>query len=136
MEPTKEQSLAVASIWYERYLECSRTYGTDEFPNSVWRFYRSLLNLGKEKLAIKDIVQNYVTNTWYPEIYELIKADCKRDRVDLDMKSHRGRRELIKKQNEKREICKIFEFIIQTIQDSGKGWPSQEELTNFRISQQ
>jgi len=64
--------VAICLIWLRRFNECSDTCMTSEFTNSVWRFYRSLLNLGPSKLAIKDIVVKYVENTWQPKINVLL----------------------------------------------------------------
>ena len=107
--------IAISAIWYERFLECSRTYGTGEYPSSVWRFYHSLLNLGDDKLAIKDIIQNYVENNWEPTTKYLL-AKLSRYTTDSDVVNHN------KKQIELQHIHLVFDMIVQTIQDSGIGW--------------
>lgn len=63
---SKSPFVAVSAVWFERYLECSRTHGTEVFPRSVWRFCHSLLNLGEGKLAVKDIVDKYIAEVWSP----------------------------------------------------------------------
>lgn len=111
----KHGFIAISAIWYERFLECSRTYGTSEYPHSVWRFYHSLLNLGTDKLAIKTIIQNYVENEWEPmTLYLLIKQT--RYTTDSDVINHN------RKQIELQHIHLVFDHIVQTIQDSGIGW--------------
>jgi len=132
----KKTSIAIAAIWFERFLECSRTHGTTDFPTSVWRFYHSLLNIGEDKLAIKDIVQKYHDDIWKPGLNEIYKADCKRSHIGLDSRHHVGSRRIIYDMNEQNKIVELFEFIIQTIQDSGIGWPTKEEMAQFHISQE
>ena len=136
VEYKKKQFIAVSAVWFERFLECSRTHGTQEFPKSVWRFYHSLLNLGEEKLAIKNIVGDYYKNTWYPNFIETVKADCTRSNVSTDQDYDMSNRKLIYDGNERVQIVHLYEFIIQTIQDSGVGWPTQEEMQHFLISQE
>jgi len=132
----KKQFIAISAVWFERFLECSRTHGTKEFPHSVWRFYHSLLNLGEEELAIKNLVGNYYTDIWYPNFIETIEADCERSNVSMDMDYDMSNRKLIYDGNEQIQIVHLFEFIIQTIQDSGVGWPTQEEMQHFLIQQE
>ena len=112
---SKQQYVAISAIWYERFLECSRTYGTSEFKDSVLRFYHSLLDLDKEELAIKTKVTEYKETIWDPHINELVKQATQytndRDTIDVDTRG-------IIKDN----IHELFNFIIQTIQDTGIGW--------------
>lgn len=114
----KNPFVAVSAIWYERFLECSRTYGTDIFTKSVWRFYHSLLNLGEGKLAIKNIVYQYYTEEYLPELEYRINESIDSKNVTY------GLRKGIKALEEQRLIVNLFEYIIQTIQDSGVGWPT------------
>jgi len=118
----KQKYLAIAAIWFERFLECSRTFGTREFSNSVWRFYHSLLNLGEGKLAIRNLVGKYYTEVWYPQLMEVVEADCERSNVSVDQDFDMSNRKLIYDGNEQIQIVHLFEFITQTIQDSGRGW--------------
>jgi len=113
--------IAVSAIWYERFLECSRTCMTSEFVNSVWRFYHSLINLDSEndKLAIKDMVRNYVENVWRPKINKIIE-DNTHYTNDSDVIRLESR--LVESQY----IHEVFDFIIQTIQDSGIGWQTMK----------
>jgi len=136
MEQKKDQHIAVLAVWYERYLECSRTFGTNMFPTSVWRFYHSLLNLGEEKLEIKKIVKDYIETQWRPKLIDLYEAECKKRRIDFKLPSHAGSRKTIYNENEKQIIVEIFEFMIQTIQNSGIGWGTKEDLSQYFISQE
>jgi hypothetical protein len=129
----KNRYLAISAIWFERYLECSRTLGTEEFPNSVWRFYHSLLNLDEKELAIKNKVRNYYLNEWKPRLDKNVKENLLEEQIknnDLTIVN------LFYKLNEKQMIVELFEFIIQTIQDSGVGWPTTEEIQQFTITQE
>lgn len=111
----KHKHIAVTNIWSERFQECSRTYGTGEYPSSVWRFYHSLLNLGEGKLAVKDMVANYVEKEWEPKIHYIL-AKTTQYTTDSDV-IHFNQRTL-----EAQYIHEIFDCIAQTIQDSGIGW--------------
>jgi serine protease inhibitor len=123
--------VAVSAIWYERFLECSRTCMTSEFVNSVWRFYRSLINLDSEndKLAIKDMVKNYVENVWQPKINKVIE-DNTHYTNDGDVIRLESR--LVESQY----IHEVFDFIIQTIQDSGIGWNVSSDAYHYMLSQE
>ena len=118
----KKHFIAVSAIWFERFLECSRSQGSSFFSKSVWRFYHSLLNLGEDKLAIKNLVKDYIDTVWYPELMIVVSDDCSRSNVSTDMDYDMSNRKLIYDLNEQIHVVKLFEFIIQTIQDSGIGW--------------
>ena len=121
--------VAISAIWYERYLECSRTCMTSDFPDSVWRFYHSLLNLDDEDLAIKTKVDNYVKDVWQPRINSVVKNNTQ---YTTDSDTIRLERRIIEAQY----IHEVFDFIIQTIQDSGVGWMINEEMQQYMINQQ
>lgn len=124
-----KQYLAISAIWYERFLECSRTFGTVEFPSSVWRFYHSLLNLNNDELAIKDKVKEYVEMVWMPRIESMVEA------VTVNT-TDAGVQDFEKEQIIAQYIHEVFSFIIQTIQDSGIGWTTQDNLQQFMITQE
>ena len=117
---TDKSNIAISAIWYERFLECSRTYGTTEFINSVWRFYHSLLDIDNETKNIYTQVKNYLENNWRPKITKIAQT---RIEPYADQSSIEHEIELI----EREYIVEIFHFIIQTIQDSGIGWYNPEE---------
>lgn len=123
--------LAVSAIWYERFLECSRTCMTSEFINSVWRFYRSLLNLDSDnaQFAIKDKVKEYVENVWQPNINRVVEENT---RYTNDGDVIRLERRLVESQY----IHEVFEFIIQAIQDSGIGWNVSSDTFSYLLSQE
>ena len=129
----KNRYLAISAIWFERFLECSRTYGTEEFPDSVWRFYHSLLNLDEKELAIKDKVRKFYVDDWKPRLDARVRESLMEEQIknnDLSIVN------LFYKLNEKQMVVELFEFIIQAIQDSGVGWPTTEEIEHFNISQE
>ena len=126
-------SVPISVIWYERFLECSRTYRTDDFVDSVWRFYYSLVNIGKNELAIRDIVQKYYDTVWKPTFMARVNYECEQEFIGA---SNNSTRDLIYYQNEKDMIVQLFQFITQTIQDSGKGWPTKEELQSYMLTQE
>jgi len=121
--------VAISAIWYERFLECSRTFGTDEFVKSVWRFYHSLLNLDADDLAIYTKVTSYLNEVWNPNFAEVVKENT---RFLNDISSIEHERDMIEAQL----ISELYHFIIQTIQDSGIGWTTREEMQKFNISQE
>lgn len=117
----KKSFVAISAIWYERFLECSRTQGTEEFPNSVWRFYHSLLNLGENELAIKDQVKKYINENWSIHLDTYIQDTINKEHINSN-----DYQEIVRIENncKKQMMVNLFEFIIQTIQDSGVGWPN------------
>ena len=121
--------VAISAIWYERFLECSRTYGTIEFKNSVWRFYHSLLNLDEDQYAIYNKVKEYVENSWMPGLEETIRETAE---SLSDPSSIEHEREMIESQY----IVEVFHFITQAIQDSGIGWHTMDNVQSFQISQE
>ena len=128
----KHANVAVAAIWYERFLECSRSQGMPYFTGSVWRFYHSLLNIGEDKLAIKDIVRKYLDETWYPKFLE----QCDEEVVKLHANKNPNIKKKIHQLVTDENILSLFEVIIQTIQDSGRGWPTIEEMQSYTINQE
>lgn len=121
--------VAISAIWYERYLECSRTCMTNEFPKSVWRFYYSLLNLDDEEKAIKNKAKEYIETIWQPKIDNIVEVNT-RDTSDPDTVA------LERRLTEAHLIHELFEFIIQTIQDSGIGWTITDNMQQFMITQE
>jgi len=121
--------VAISAIWYERFLECSRTYGTGEFNSSVWRFYHSLLNLDDEELNIKSKVKAFIEEEWRPMVREIV-------RNNTYMTSDPGVIDTERNIAESQYIDQVFDFIIQTIQDSGIGWATQDNIQNFTIKQE
>jgi len=126
---TERHNVAIAAIWFKRYGECSDTHGTSEYPKSVWRFYHSLHNLGEDKLAIKDIVTRYIQKEWYPKTRYILERTTKYT-TDPDVIS------FYRKTIEAQYIHEIFDKIAQTIQDSGIGWPTIEEMKQYMITQE
>ena len=125
----KKNYVAISAIWYERFLECSRTQGTIEFPASVWRFYHSLLNLNKDDLAILNKVKNYKETVWEPKTIQLVRQQTQftndPDTIDFEHK-----------QIIAQYIHELFSFIIQTIQDTGIGWHTTDDIQSFNITQE
>ena len=124
-----KQNVAVSAIWYERFLECSRTFGTNEFPNSVMRFYHSLLDLNDDDLAILKRVTEWKKKTWEPKIEEMVNQ-VRQQTNDIDTIDFE-RKQIIKD-----HIHELFTFIIQTIQDSGIGWHTSDSIQSFNITQE
>lgn len=126
MKMDKHGFIAISAIWYERFLECSRTYGTSEYPYSVWRFYHSLLNLGEDKLAIKDITTKYIEEWTYIQKCLLEKqTEYTTDPDNINFQ---------RKQLEHQNIYQVFDHIVQTIQDSGIGWTISIRGEGYDIS--
>ena len=126
---TDKSNIVVSAIWYERFLECSRTYGTVEYPRSVWRFYHSLVNLNHDDLKIKIMVKDYVVNVWQPKIFNIVRA---RTYTTNDPDVLHSEQKLVEAEN----IDEVFDFIIQSIQDSGIGWHTSDNIQGFHISQE
>ena len=129
MVKTHEQNfIAVACIWYERYLECSRMYGTRMFTKAVWSFYHSLLDIDHDERAIKTKVTKYLNDEWLPLVKDNASAMKLKDKVHgNDVESHKSYNRIA----EDRMAVYLYEHIIQTIQDSGIGWPTNEEITTY-----
>ena len=107
---TDRNNIVISAIWYERFLECSRTFGTVEFPGSVMRFYNSLLDIDKDELAIYSKVKTYKEDVFDPLI-ENIVLEATFNTNDLNViETERG---IAVRDN----IDRLFRVIIQTIQD-------------------
>jgi len=119
MKKKERNTIIISAIWYERFLECSRTYGTPTFTSSVWRFYRSLLNINNENLNIKTQVSEYIKNTWRPNVNRIAQRRLTTDNISTNDDNNIA---LYTDEVVNERIVEIFEFIIQAIQDSGIGW--------------
>ena len=118
--------VAISEIWTRRFCDCSDANMTPDFPNSVWRFYHSLLNLDEGKLAIKDKVKKYVETEWYPKINNIVSRNTI-ETNDSDTIA------LERRLTEAQYIHELFSFIIQTIQDSGIGWQSPSSGKGYYV---
>lgn len=125
--------IAISAIWYERFLECSRTDGTDEFVNSVYRYKNSLVDLGDDNLAIKKIVQDFYDKTWMPRFVKEVERVCHSENIS---KNDSSSITVIQKEIEKDFIVDLYMFINQTIQDSGIGWQMQDSTFSYLLSQE
>ena len=128
----KKHNVAVAVIWFQRYKECSDTQGTPRFTSSVWRFYHSLLNLGDE-LPVKTKVSEYIKNIWKPNVDQIVQRRLTLDNISTNDDNNIS---LYTDEVINERIVELFEYIIQTIQDSGVGWPTHEEITSYMITQE
>ena len=112
------QFVAVSQIWTKAYYNCMETYGTDLFITKVWGFYHSLLDLGQDdELKIKSKVTNYIKEIWDPAFNEAVAESVKEETSDTQnvLEWHMSKVMRI-------HIKALYEYIIQTIQDSGIGW--------------
>jgi hypothetical protein len=131
---TKNTSfVAISAIWYERYLECSRTLRTSVFVDSVWRFYHSLLNIGSGDLAIKDKVSEYYKDIWQPKLLDKYNEEV---RVNNISSSDVSSKNIIYSEIEKDMAVELFTKIIQIIQDSGIGFQIRDEAYSYLLSQE
>lgn len=129
MKYQNKSFVAISAIWYERFLECSRTYGTGEFSSSVWRFYHSLLDLDNDELNIKSKVKGFIEDEWRPMVADVVRSNTY-------MTSDPGVIDTERDIAESQYIDQVFDFIIQAIQDSGIGWTTQDNVQNFNITQE
>ena len=120
-----KENIAVSYVWLRRFVECSDLIGTEGATSAVWRFYDSLIDIGEDKLAIKTIVTDFINNVWRPKVndYILEHIEACEGLEELEIR--------LKNEAEKLHIRLLFNFIIQTIQDSGIGWPTIEDEENF-----
>jgi hypothetical protein len=112
-----KSNVAVNVIWFERFVECSRSQGTPNFVDSVWRFYWSLIDLGEGDFAIKKKVDEYLNDIWFPRVNKLIKTNLENATSESD-----AIKKDIKDSVNLDQIGYLFNFIIQTIQNSDLGW--------------
>lgn len=126
-----KSNVAVNVIWFERFVECSRSQGTPNFVDSVWRFYWSLIDLGKNELAIKSKVDTYINNEWRPELFKKYEKELSNQQSDTD-----AIKRFIYSSVEQDRIPYLFNFIIQTIQDSDLGWTLPKGGSGYDIGTQ
>ena len=129
----KKYNVAVAVIWFTCYADCQKTYGSEYFTNSVWCFYHMLNDLDNDKMAIKTKVSNYIKNTWKPNVNHIAHKRLTTDNISPNDENNIA---LYTDEVTNERIVELFEFIIQTIQDSGVGWPTQDEIKSYMISQE
>ena len=127
----KQKFVPMALVWFERYMDCSRLYGSDQFPHEVWKFYHSLANLGKDKLAIRDITRKYYNDVWYPGFIKEVVAECDRKHISLEGEHDLSNRQFVHGLVMKDHIGRLYEFIIQTIQNAGCAWPTREQFEGY-----
>jgi len=122
-----KQYVGISSIWYERYLECSRTCMTPLFYDSVMRFYKSLLDIDSDKKAIYSKVKNYYETEWLSMVKNKVRYNTQDTNDDgiLDEEYKITRSQC---------VDELYRFIIQTIQDSGIGWDIREAGSGYDIS--
>ena len=123
-----KRTVAVTAIWYERYLECSRTAMTDVFYYSVMRLYHSLLDLDDGERAIRSKVDRYYTGVWRPLVDRIVNENT-RDTVDESI--HEEEERIVLGQ----QAHLLFRYIIQVIQDSGVGFQLSDDMYNYLLSQ-
>ena len=119
----EKQNIAISLVWYERYIDCSRSYKTTQFYNDVERFYNSLLDIDHDKRAIRSMVTKYIDDEWSPSI----RAEIVERTAGYDESSKAAISKLVV--DNKAED--LFHFIIQAIQDSGIGWPNQDQIDSY-----
>ena len=122
-------NIVISAIWYERFLECSRTFGTGEFPSSVMRFYNSLLDIDDDELAIFSKVKEY-KETVFDVLIERIVLENTFNTNDVNTI------ETERMSAVRDNIHLLFRMIIQTIQDSGIGWSTGMDIKTYSISQE
>lgn len=72
-------------------------------------------------------------NKWRPRLHSETVIKLQKDHISpTDITNI----DLYSKETEEDLIVELFEFIIQTIQDSGVGWPTREEITQYMITQE
>jgi len=127
----KAAFVPISVIWFERFKDCSATLLTEYSIDNVYRFLYSLIDIGEGKLAIKTKVYEYFEKVWNLELENAIKKEMKKATSNT-----RGTYEFYRNRIESQYIIKLFQFITQTIQDSGVGWPTKEEMDIYKISQE
>ena len=133
MKKDYKSYVAIASIWYRRYMECSDLIGYDDlFTKAVWKFYWSLLDVDEDDKAIKTKVDKYLNDEWRPSLHIAIADSMKQDHISPNDKTNYR---LYYRLNENDLIKYLFTKIIQTIQDSGIGFQINPEMQDFLISQ-
>lgn len=129
----RQQYIAISVIWFKAFSDCREAQASNPglFPSIVQSFYDSLLDLGKDKMAIKSIVEKYVNEEWQPVVDKEILVKLKNAWSETENKKDQIKRDVTNS-----HIKKIYTKIIQTIQDSGIGWPTDDEYQTFMITQE
>jgi len=127
MKKYEKQNIAISAIWYERYLECSRTYMTPVFHDSVMRFYLSLLDIDDNDKAVWTKVNKYYKDVWLPKVKHQVEINTG-DTYDEGIIQEEYK--IVRSQF----VDELFRFIIQTIQDSGVGWELMQRGVGYDIS--
>lgn len=138
----RQQYIAISVIWFEAFKDCrqAEAFNPGAFPDIVRSFYDSLLDITKydpnaedeadNKLAIKTLVDIYYFNEWQPQVDKVFNERLKRAFSETE-----GKKAQIRNDVENLFIKDLYKKIIQVIQDSGIGWPTEDEYKNYMISQ-
>jgi len=65
--------IGLNKIWFQNIQACDISFGTEHYPNAVWRLYYSIVNI-KNGPALKDIIDTYILEEWEPSIERKVAA--------------------------------------------------------------
>ena len=105
-------------LWFRNIQLCDETYGTEQYENSVWRLYYSIINI-KDGPQLRDLIDEYLKTVWFPLIDSKVKLWHDRnsfESVDSNL-------ELLERQHIMMEqLPDLCYFIRQLLNDHGYGF--------------
>jgi len=102
-------------ILYQDIFACSATYGTELYPQAVWRLYNDILNIKGDGPKLKDEVNKYLETEWYPKRDETLSKSEAADSGDQSVINEELER------IERIMLPDLCYFIKQLLEDYGFG---------------
>jgi len=59
--------IGLNKIWFQNIQACDISFGSEYYPNAVWRLYYSIVNI-KNGPQLKTIIDGYINGKWNQEI--------------------------------------------------------------------
>ena len=65
-------------LWFQDIQACSVAFGTEYYPNAVWRLYYDIVNI-KKGPQLKDEINDYLKKEFYPQVEKMVVERFKND---------------------------------------------------------
>lgn len=110
--------IGLNKIWFQNIQACDITFGSEAYPNAVWRLYYSIVNV-KNGPALRDLIDEYIRDGWEKQINERVSRWINShpfessDPCNISFERSQIRNELLP------DLC---HFMRQLLEDNGFGF--------------
>lgn len=128
LKGSQNKNAAWAVFWFNQYAICCEARNTEAFSDLVDKFYKSLIDLGDNKFAVRSIIDTYLKEEWVPYFNKTFIETCRGQGINPnDQLMSRGtHNDLLKVLNEDL-LRKIMEVVQQAV-----GAPTDEDVKLFK----